>query len=302
MMKSIVLFLLLASSSGALGQTHTNLVAVGEWSAPVSDNGYTLRGRLILAEDAPYNGTRTAVVYLELQNLSRILASVLVDYSERALDCEVVDAAGKTPPPTPTEADIIGPLPDAITTLTLPCDSTLRFRVSVNGWGIPKGPGWAIQLPAAFWFLPPSAPGDRFLSGTFTVPKSNSTDIEAMRKELARGHVWHGTLVLPRVKVPPATTRKSEIDKGLMDQILDVITECQTIKPGMTRADLMKVFTTEGGMSTAAHRTFVHRRCPYIKVDVDFTPSDPKQNVLEERPTDTITKISNPYLAWSIID
>jgi hypothetical protein len=123
-----------------------------------------------------------------------------------------------------------------------------------------------------------------------------------MRKELARGHVWHGTLVLPRIRIPPASTVTAAIDKSLAKQISDVLTECQTIKPGMTRADLMRVFTTEGGMSTAAHRTFVHRRCPYIKVDVDFTPSDPKQNALEERPTDTITKISKPYLAWGIID
>jgi hypothetical protein len=180
----------------------------------------------------------------------------------------------------------------------------MRFRVSVNGWGIPKGPGWAIQLPmtSGFWFLPPTTSGDRFLTATFTAPKVNTSDIDAIRKDLARGHVWHGTLVLPKIKVPPATTQKTEIDKGLTDQILDVLTECQTIKPGMTRAELLKVFTTEGGMFTARHRTCVHRRCPYVKVDVDFTPADPKQKVMEQRPTDVITKVSKPYLEWSILD
>jgi hypothetical protein len=93
-----------------------------------------------------------------------------------------------------------------------------------------------------------------------------------------------------------------DVDQDLTRQIPVILTECQKIKPGMTRAELLTVFTTEGGISTARHRTFVHRRCPYIKVDVDFTPSDPKQNVLEERPTDTIRNISKPYLAWGIID
>lgn len=38
----------------------------------------------------------------------------------------------------------------------------------------------------------------------------------------------------------------------------------------MTRADLLKVFTTEGGISTGLHRTYVSRDCPFFKVDVDF--------------------------------
>ena len=88
----------------------------------------------------------------------------------------------------------------------------------------------------------------------------------------------------------------------LTEQISAILTECQKIRPGMTRAELLKVFTTEGGLSAAAWRTFVYRSCPYIKVDVDFTPSDPKQKMVEERPTDTISKISKPYLNWSISD
>jgi hypothetical protein len=85
-------------------------------------------------------------------------------------------------------------------------------------------------------------------------------------------------------------------------QLSDILTECQNIKPGMTRAELLKVFGTQGGISTDTQRTFVYRGCPYIKVDVDSTLSAPKQNALEERPTDTISKISKPYLDWSIGD
>jgi hypothetical protein len=36
----------------------------------------------------------------------------------------------------------------------------------------------------------------------------------------------------------------------------------ETVKPGMTREDLLKVFTTEGGLSTGLQRTFVSRDCP----------------------------------------
>jgi hypothetical protein len=44
----------------------------------------------------------------------------------------------------------------------------------------------------------------------------------------------------------------------------------KSIKPGMTRADLQKVFTTEGGISMRVQRTYVYRNCPYCKVDVEF--------------------------------
>ena len=44
----------------------------------------------------------------------------------------------------------------------------------------------------------------------------------------------------------------------------------ESIKPGMTREQLLGVFTTEGGISTGLQRTFVSRDCPYFKVDVGF--------------------------------
>ena len=94
----------------------------------------------------------------------------------------------------------------------------------------------------------------------------------------------------------------TEIDKDLTKQISGILRETGKIIPGTTRAELLKIFTTEGGISTAKSRTYVHRRCPYIKVDVEFTLSEPKQSVVEERPTDTISKISKPYLRWSIGD
>jgi len=82
--------------------------------------------------------------------------------------------------------------------------------------------------------------------------------------------------------------------------IANVLKECQTIRPGMTRAELSKVLSTEGGLSTVRHRTYVYRDCPYVKVDVDFAASAAKQDV--EKPTDIVTKVSKPYLDWSIAD
>ncbi len=90
--------------------------------------------------------------------------------------------------------------------------------------------------------------------------------------------------------------------------ISDSLRETKTIEVGKTRADLLKVFTTEGGLSTGLHRTYVYRKCPYIKVDVEFEAvGRPARDAdgrvtLEQSDKDTIKSISKPYLEWSIVD
>src|SRR5438876_12337337 len=70
----------------------------------------------------------------------------------------------------------------------------------------------------------------------------------------------------------------------------------QTIKVGMTRKDLLKLFTVEGGISTRTSRRYVFRECPYIKVDVGFEPVGAPQDKLKGHLEDRIISISQPYL------
>ena len=70
----------------------------------------------------------------------------------------------------------------------------------------------------------------------------------------------------------------------------------------MKRQDLLKVFTTEGGLSTRFQRTYVYAECPYIKVNVRFKAASDEGNVVAEEPDDIIESISQPYLGWSAMD
>lgn len=89
-----------------------------------------------------------------------------------------------------------------------------------------------------------------------------------------------------------------QIDSDHTEWIAGVLKATQGIKVGMSRSDLLKVFTTEGGLSWSSQRTYVYRQCPYIKVDVKFAASSNS----EELPKDKIVEISRPYLAWSVMD
>ena len=78
--------------------------------------------------------------------------------------------------------------------------------------------------------------------------------------------------------------------------------EIETIKVGMTRADLLKVFTEEGGLSTRTWQRYVYHECPYFKVDVEFELVGVGEDKLRKSQEDKIIKISKPFLEWSISD
>jgi len=77
-----------------------------------------------------------------------------------------------------------------------------------------------------------------------------------------------------------------------------------TIQPGMTRAQLMQVFTTEGGLVfSALQQTFVSRECPFFKVEVRFNRApNTSAGTFEELTTDVVESVSRPYLQFTIAD
>jgi hypothetical protein len=54
---------------------------------------------------------------------------------------------------------------------------------------------------------------------------------------------------------------------------------------------LLKVFTTEGGLSTRFQHTYVYSECPYIKVNVRFKAASNEGNGVQEEPDDIIESI-----------
>jgi hypothetical protein len=84
--------------------------------------------------------------------------------------------------------------------------------------------------------------------------------------------------------------------------IAKVLKRLQVIQPGMTRKDLDRLLTTEGGLSTRFQRKYVFVDCPYIKVDVRFKAAAGTTDLLGENPEDVIESVSRPYLEFSIAD
>ena len=103
-----------------------------------------------------------------------------------------------------------------------------------------------------------------------------------------------------------ARVRQTPVSQDHVAWVAEALKRMQTIRPGMTREDLLKVFTMEGGMFSETRRTFVSRDCPFFKVDVLFDAVAPRANggrlTFEELPQAIIVRISRPYLEFRVSD
>jgi hypothetical protein len=151
----------------------------------------------------------------------------------------------------------------------------------------------------------PEDPDDDQAADTATIGEEREEETDMTRWPLS---VLFGLLLL--ALNTPATVRAGHTSPSPDHSawVAHVLTRMETIKPGMTRQDLLDVFTTEGGLSDGLRRTFVSRDCPYFKVDVQFAAvgrpaRDPDGRVtLAEDLRDVITQVSRPYIQRTIMD
>jgi hypothetical protein len=78
--------------------------------------------------------------------------------------------------------------------------------------------------------------------------------------------------------------------------------EATSIQPGMTRADLMKLFMEDGGLQEIPSRRYVLKSCYLIQIQVKF--DGPSGRAYKPVPDDQlkIVEVTKPYLARMAID
>ena len=99
----------------------------------------------------------------------------------------------------------------------------------------------------------------------------------------------------------PVSAKRMQEKPDHTKWVAESLTDMETIKVGMTRADLLKVFMEEGGVSTRSSRTYAYRDCPYFKVTVQFAPIGAVEKFGESQ-KDKIIKISQPFLQRMVLD
>lgn len=184
---ALSLFALFVVKAGCLAAEDTNILAAGEWSAPVAgtEDPYgrgahhpVIRGRLLFCVSPK---THAPALYLELQDCAEFWENDIEVYcalDRGAYHMSDSDTSGKPLPQRfvpPRFSN--GGLPGT-SWITLPSDSTIRLRLTAY---------------AGFYYASTNA---YLISGTFSAsPPADPTD--------KRLDVWQGTLNLPPVKIIP---------------------------------------------------------------------------------------------------
>lgn len=204
---AIVVIVLFAAIARATGPAR--IIASGEWSQAVKDHeDYALRGRILLGERRVVIGGRERheiITYLELQDASEAVGRSMqvfcdlgkTDFrpeNKSGLEFELLDK-DKHPVGSGPYA-FSGGVP-ASQCLTLPADGTIRLRTSPFGVSDATGLAIAPNL-SKLWVLQPGHGTEYTLAATFTVDPSKAV---APTNESANEHVWHGTIVLPPLRI-----------------------------------------------------------------------------------------------------
>ena len=201
-MKIIILFSLIIWTGVCLADEDTNIVAMSDWSKPVSytepgkQYGSTIRGRLIIRKEfSPRYGGQTpeTAVHVELQNLS--MDSCELFFSDvQGLRCELSNANDK---PIRSGPSLYGNGPGPVATsswVILPYDSSIRLRVNTIG-GSPSDHSLFIRLYSGEWSIPAGDTNDYYLSGTLNVSSPTNHVASPDIKN------WQGILVFPKMKI-----------------------------------------------------------------------------------------------------
>jgi hypothetical protein len=112
------------------------------------------------------------------------------------------------------------------------------------------------------------------------------------------------TLILMLLLVTPSSADPGKCARADLEQWFGAALQAvDAVQPGMTRAELLRTFEPEDGFSSRGRvkGTFVYRGCGYVKLDVEFSPSEDSKGG-PPNPRDVITSVSRPYLARPVYD
>jgi hypothetical protein len=198
---AILLLLLAAPAYAADGPT---VIAIGDWSKPVTDkDGYALRGRLVLCEKVVSADRREVAVYIDLQDASEAIhretqlwcevnkSDFRPDY-KTGLHCEMHDSKGNK---IESKGFPFGGGVPRNQWIALPSDATIRLRTTPFGIHQPGALAVCADL-GGMWIIADDDKTEYRLSGTFTIDPA--ADNKPPADDL---HIWRGTLTFPPMQI-----------------------------------------------------------------------------------------------------
>jgi poly-D-alanine transfer protein DltD len=103
-------------------------------------------------------------------------------------------------------------------------------------------------------------------------------------------------LVLSAVVAVPNSVRAEEsndkVEEAHQQWLLDRLRDAKSIKPGMSRTQLLELFEEEGGFDTDPPLRYVLKRCPVMHIDVQFMTVDERHAKKHPATADDLLQIA----------
>lgn len=208
-MKALASCFIFAACQLCIAAAEPNIIAVSEWSQPVSlrnDQLHTqaIRGRLLILQgmEPGYGGpptTNGAMTFVELQNVTGACCDGIdIYFAVTNLHCELSDAAGKVVP-KPLGGSWGGRGPLLPCWVNLPYNATIRLFI--NGGRMEPLTVYPSGEPWLHWSIAGTDTNTYFLSGSLNVATHTNLSILPALREMDYKLNCTATLEFPKVKI-----------------------------------------------------------------------------------------------------
>jgi len=192
-MKAIVSCVIFSACQLCFATGDTNIIAMGEWSKPVSLRNdqlhdQAIRGRLLIVRgmEPAYGGpptTNGAMTFVELQNVTGgCCDDIDVCFDVMKLNCELSDSAGKAVPMPTGGGGWSGRGPFGPCWVKLPYNSTIRLFV--NGGALDPLAVYPSGQPQRHWSIAGNDTNTYFLTGTLNLFTHTNLSLQPEFREM----------------------------------------------------------------------------------------------------------------------
>ena len=200
-MKALVSGFIFAACQLCIAAGDTNIIAISEWSKPVSlindqMHHQDIRGRLLIVQgmEPAYGGpeiTNGAMTFIELQNVTGAHGGgIEIHFAVTNLHCELSDAAGKVIP-QPASVAWGGRGPFSPRWVNLPNNSMIRLFV--NGGSLNPLMVYPSGEPWSRWSIPGNGTNVYYLTGTLSVSTRTNSSFSS--------EGCNATLIFPKTRI-----------------------------------------------------------------------------------------------------
>jgi hypothetical protein len=107
-------------------------------------------------------------------------------------------------------------------------------------------------------------------------------------------------VLLMSVLLAVSPRAEQNMDKTTCSLVQQALRDSRQVKNATTRGDVVKYFVPDGGLQFPAKTRYVHPRCEYLHVDVEFELVKPSE--IASLPDDKVIGVSKRYVEYTAKD